>query len=104
MKIDSEFPPEWALHQNINNEQYGGSMPEKIKESIEKEIAHAASDASLKHGRMGGHWVITDQKNEEVIQNASYHKTWRNNTIKGAEAIVSLELVMVSHKRGRNIA
>ena len=103
MKIESEFPPEWALHQNINNEQHGGRMPEKIKESIENETAHAASDASLKCGRMGGHWVITDQKNEEVIENTLYHKAWRNNTIKGAEAIVLLELVMVLHKRGRNV-
>ena len=78
-------------------------MPDKIKASIENEKAHAATDASLKLGRMGGHWIVTDEKNEEILDNTIYHKAWRNNTIKGAEAIVLLELVTMLHKRGKNI-
>jgi len=103
MQIDSIFPPEYAITNSTNNVQYEADMPEKIKASIENEKAQAATDASLKLGRMGGHWIVTDEMNEEIIENTIYHKAWRNNTNKGAEAIVLLELITMLHKRGKNI-
>ena len=52
---------------------------------------------------MGSHWLITDEKKQDMIQNTLFHKSWGNNTIKGAEAIVLLELITVLHKRSKNI-
>ena len=39
----------------------------------------------------------------EVIDNTLYHNRWKTNTIRGAEAIVLLELITVLRMRGRNI-
>ena len=99
MQIESIFLLQISMH----NVQQSAEIPVKIKEAIEKEEAYAAADASLKEGRMGGHWILTDDKKGEIIENTLYHKAWRDNTIKGAEAIVLLELVTVLRNRGRNV-
>jgi len=44
--------------------------------------AYTASDASIKGGEIGSHWLITDEKNQEMIQNTLFHKRWNNNIIK----------------------
>ena len=47
--------------------------------------------------------MITDINRKEEIHNTLYHKEWNINTIKGAEAIVMLELLMVIERKGKNI-
>ena len=37
------------------------------------------------------------------MQNTLCHNRWDNNTIKGADAIISLELVIVIGKKGKRI-
>jgi len=54
IQIESIFPPTWSFLAPSNNIQHGAVLPEKIKEAIEKEIAHTATDTSLKDGKMGG--------------------------------------------------
>ena len=65
--------------------------------------AYSALDASIKEAKMGRHQLITNKKKQEIIQNTLFHKRQNNNTIKGVEAIVILELVTVLYKRSRNI-
>ena len=66
--------------------------------------AHAVSDASMKDGRIGSCLFITDEKKQKMMHNTLFHKSWSNNTVKGAEAIMLLELVTVLYKRSKSIA
>ena len=102
MKIESIFPI-FPLNEQNGDEIRGAIFSEKIKEAIESEEAYAASDASLKNKKVGGHWIITDAQMSEVIDNTLYHNRWGFNTIKGAEAIMLLELMSVLRNRGREI-
>ena len=60
----------------------------------------AASDVSVKDGKIGGSWIIIDINKETKLENVLYHKEWRKNMIKSAEAIVLLELVKVFERKG----
>jgi len=57
----------------------------------------------MKDGEMGGSWILTNNNKDKIIQNILYHKNWKKNTAKGAEAITLLELISVLKHRGRDI-
>ena len=75
----------------------------QTQQAIEQRKAHAASDAAMNNSKMGGHWIIMDLESKVKTQNTLCHKRWDNNTIKGAEAIVALELITVIGKKGKMI-
>ena len=99
MTAESVFP----LKEDPRDIEYYIELLVRMKEPIMQHKAYTTSDASMKEGKMGSYWLITDNKNQEIIQNTLFHKRWNNNIIKGVEAIVILELLIVLYKRSRNV-
>ena len=52
---------------------------------------------------MGGYWIIINKEQTIEVKNTLFHKNWDDNTYKGAEAIILLELIEVIEKKGRHI-
>lgn len=99
IKIDSKFPPEFTSTFDLQ----GALFPIEIRVDIENGNAFAASDASVKNNQMGGYWIITNSSKQYKHEKSLYHKNWRVNTSKGAEAITLLELISVIERKGRGI-
>ena len=76
---------------------------ERITSAIQSRTAIGVTDASAKHGQMGGYWIFTSTTKAFEIKNTLYHKYWAENTCVGAEAIVLLELIHMIEKKGRDI-
>ena len=74
-----------------------------MKEAIENRKAYAATDVAINNGKIGGYWILVDTERRHIMQNTLYHKRWGENTVKGAEAIVLLELIIVIKNKGRNV-
>ena len=69
-------------------------------ESMQNEIVVAATDASVKEGRIGGSWMIRNRENRRLLHNRLCYKDWRENASGAAEVIVLLELVTMSERKG----
>ena len=76
---------------------------EIITQSIENGIAIAASDALMKEDQMASFWCLTAMNLQTEISRELYFKEWNNNTIRGAEVIVLLELLQVLERKGHCI-
>ena len=90
----------YARRDNDRKEQ-ANPFNEIIVKSIEEGNAVAATDASVKDGKMGGCWIIVNKENRDLLSNELHHKRWEHNTSGSAEVIVLLEM-LVTLKRGIN--
>ena len=99
MTVESVF----LLQEDLSNIEYYNKLLVIIKDSIIQQKALTTSDTSMKGGRIGGYWLITNDKKQETIQNTLFNKRQNNNTIKGVDVIIILELVTVLYKRSRNV-
>ena len=70
IEIESVFPTEVES----SNVEHATELSEVIAESISQQKAYAAPDASVKGGRMGAHWLITDEKKREILENSIFHR------------------------------
>ena len=74
-----------------------------MSRAIKNGEAVAATDASYKCNRIAGHWITTtkqqNNKQQNTLEHAIYHKNWRDNMIVGAKIITLLELVKVIRKK-----
>ena len=70
MEIESIFP----LSAQVNNEMTYAPFLERIQVVIENQIVHAASDASLKEGQLGGHWLLTNNRKSKIAENTLSYK------------------------------
>ena len=82
---------------------YYPAFNDTIVEAIQRGEAYAASDASVKNGRMARVWIIKNLEEEELLKHNIYHKDWSENTVVGAEAITLLALIETVCKKGRGI-
>ena len=90
------------VRQEIDINQYP-LFNQEITESIIQSRAIAASDVSIKDGKMGRAWIVMKNNGQEVLFNRLYHKKWADNSSKSAEVIILLELVQVIVKKSKHI-
>jgi len=76
----------------------------QITAAIQSNTVYAVSDASMKYQQIGEHWIITNKEKTTELKNTLYHKCWNDNTCKGVEAIVLLELIEVIERKGWHIS
>ena len=99
IQIDSKFPP----HIEFDDNMQGALFPLEIKEDIDNSKAFTAADASCENNQMGGYWIIANATKQYEQENKLYHKNWKANTSKGAEAIALLDLLTAIEKKGQKI-
>ena len=87
----------------ISSQEWVQPFGEDIAASIEEMKAFAATDASVKDGKMGDCWIIANNVNKDVLSRDLHHKLWEHNSSGLAEVIALLELLTVLKKRGRNM-
>ena len=105
MKPNGEVKIYGILHINARNNQneWIQGFRDEIVKSIEERRAFAASDASVKNGKMAGCWIIANESEVDLENHEIYHKRWYQNTSGAAEVLILLELIKVIERKGRNI-
>ena len=87
----------------LNNTNFIPPLNKEISRVIIEGKAYAATDSSMDDREMAGYWCIKDIDQRLLIHNTIYHKEWKDNTCKGAEAITLLELIEVIVTKGKHI-
>ena len=82
------------VHQEDREIEYH-PFDENMTRDIQEGNAVAATDVSVKDGRMGGRWIISNRRRSGEISGELYHKEWNEITAGIAETITLLELITV---------
>ena len=70
---------------------------------IEQRLAIAATDASVKDGKLRGYWIITNLAKISEWENRLYSKLWYYNTPCSREAIILLKLIEILYQKGKHM-
>ena len=93
----------FLIQSKSSNQEISILFNNQITESIQQEIAVAASDTSVKDNQMGECWIIANLNSKMLLSNILYHQRWDENISGVAEVITLLELLIVIEKKGRHI-
>ena len=79
------------------------SFNENITQIIRKLKVLAATDASVKDGKMGEAQIISNYNGNLLSRNKLYHKIWNENSNISVEALILLELIQVIERKSWHI-